>query len=600
MSEPTIPVLPPWWQRVEEAYASGESHFIILHGIGVTDLVAYAGSFNAYLEKMLALRLAEPLSGGAVWYARHSGFTFGGGPNAERWKNAFTLTLAEGMPAPPAIRGQPQQTAEQRASMLDLNSYRAPGAALPALDRVIRQKARTFAMVIEFPESLVPESTWASMSGEDRTSLETLLAWAQPEFADNGHLVLLVTRNLNDLHSALRAASAHILTVEVAYPDLREREAWVSRLVSQAREDRTDDEVLAMTPAEAARLSAGMGRLHIEDVFLAARQAAVPVDRERIAAHKRQVVKAEFGDVLEPWETTRGFEGIGGNQHVKEFFQRQLIDPIQRGDLRRVPKGVLMLGPPGTGKSMMAAAVANEAGMNAIKFDPSKVFDKWVGSTERNLKRALDALTTFEPALVFIDEIDQQGLNRGGGEGGNGVSDRVFGMLLEFLAREENRGRVCWLGASNRPDLLDAALKRPGRFDKKIVFGPPDPGDRATILAMHLATQLPGVGMHADGLRRYTDPLEWWTGAELEALAIKVGEVFHDETISPSADLTVAIPEALRLFRPSTRDIERQTLIALSEVNDLSLLPPAYREIAQQPLPEPTDDDAPARKRRML
>lgn len=1051
--------LPPWWHRTASAYLSGEAHFVILHGIGVTDLTQYQCSFGEYLERCLAFYLLqapvpteedpEPQAvGGAVWYARHSGFTFGSGPNEAQWKQAFSLTVAETMPPAPSLPGQAIQPAEQRAQALNLQAFAPPGSALPALDRVMRQHQRRFVVVVEFPEALVPESQWASMSGEDRTALSTLLSWAAPEFADNGHLVILVARNLNDLHSSLRAASAHILTVEVPYPDLRERTEYISRLANRYTEQLGAD-AMALEPTEAARLSAGMGRLHIEDVFLAARQAAVPVDRDRIAEHKRQVVKAEFGDVLEPWDPTAGFESIGGCEHVKAFFRRQLIDPVRRGDQRRVPKGVLMIGPPGTGKSRMASAVACEAGMNAVKFDPSKVFDKWVGASlaedeevilfprtglpvrltmeemtrtwvgdgivsantdgttvikrvdgamchgerptilrlktktgreirvthdhslftrsgdylrdtrgdelrvgaeiavpcgwevphfnrtvnllamipaeerrlwiihgasevmsqeeivqcagscpahylkydraplktawdvvgeerlkgariarksgnvshpvqftitpqmaffignwiadgsssngglritcnaddeadilreigeiqvtshqdqtgnarslflsdwalaktlillgchggggekrvpawvfgaddelataflrgyftgdgsyhgnnlecstiskglagdllhllarfrimghlkhrpnlpnskagicgkieghyritvskaaynrrfverigfaqkrkneairshlaslrhewpekvmwnvywdaiteieevpysgkvydlsiedthrftsgfggilvhnsERNLSRALRALTTFEPALVFIDEIDQMGLNRGG-EGNSGTSDRVFGMMLEFMAREENRGRVCFLAASNRPDLLDAALKRPGRFDKKIVFGPPDPVERNVILAMHLCQQIPGLSLDFDTVKPWVENLEWWTGAELEALAIKAAEIYaDDDPFEPNfASVHPAVTEALRLFRPSTGSIQEQTMLALAEVSDLELLPPAYRSLAlNAPSSSASSDPSPAttgaaapRKRRNL
>lgn len=241
--------------------------------------------------------------------------------------------------------------------------------------------------------------------------------------------------------------------------------------------------------------------------------------------------------------------------------------------------------------------------MNAVKFDPAKVFDRYVGSSERNIRRALDALVAFEPVLVFIDEIDQMGLNRGG-EGNSGTSDRVFGMLLEFMAREENRGRVCFLAASNRPDLLDAALKRPGRFDKKIVFGPPDASERALIFAMHLNQQLGDVFATPENIAEEMQPLEWWTGAELEALAIKAVEVFW-EMDDHECDVRRAIQEALRLFRPTTQSIREQTLLALAEVSDLSLLPPQYRDLALQPTPvsipaENPPTPAPKRQRRTL
>ena len=291
--------LPQWWRRLEAGYHSSEAHIVLLHGIGVTDMVQGGGSFNQYLEMAISVRLSGDLKN-AVWYSRHSGFTFGQGPNVERWRQAFSLTVAETMPPTPTLPGQAQPSAQQRAESLNLQAFQPPGSAFPLLDRVLRQQERKFAVVVEFPESLVPESTWASMSGEDRMSLETLLAWAQPEYSQSGSLVILVTRNLNDLHSSLRAASAHILAVEVPYPNLQERGRWIERLAASERWE-------GIEPGEAARLTAGMGRLHIEDTALGAKLDREPITRERIAAQKRTVVKAEFGDVLEPWHQKAGF-----------------------------------------------------------------------------------------------------------------------------------------------------------------------------------------------------------------------------------------------------------------------------------------------------
>jgi hypothetical protein len=125
-----------------------------------------------------------------------------------------------------------------------------------------------------------------------------------------------------------------------------------------------------------------------------------------------------------------------------------------------------MTGPAGTGKTAMAEAVAKEAGINCVILNPARIFGKYVGDTERNLDRALYAILAMAPVLVFIDEIDQS-VSRGA-SGDSGVSNRFFKRLMEFMSDTSHRGKVVFLAASNRPDLMDPALRRPGRFDKLV------------------------------------------------------------------------------------------------------------------------------------
>ena len=147
-----------------------------------------------------------------------------------------------------------------------------------------------------------------------------------------------------------------------------------------------------------------------------------------------------------------------------------------------------MTGPAGTGKSAVAEAVAHEAGVNAVVLNLARILGQYVGNSERNLEKALQAIKSLAPTIVFIDEIDQS-VSRGG-SGDSGVSNRIFKRLLEFMSDTGNRGQVLFLAATNRPDLLDAALRRPGRFDKKIPFLIPDESERAAIIQV-MATTLP-------------------------------------------------------------------------------------------------------------
>jgi SpoVK/Ycf46/Vps4 family AAA+-type ATPase len=114
-----------------------------------------------------------------------------------------------------------------------------------------------------------------------------------------------------------------------------------------------------------------------------------------------------------------------------------------------------------------------------VELQLDKIYSRWVGDTERHLERALEAIVAWRPCIIFMDEIDQA--LRRGESGDSGVSNRVFKRLIEAMSDTSLRGHVLYVGATNRPDLLDTAMLRPGRLDKKIPILAPDANERATI-----------------------------------------------------------------------------------------------------------------------
>jgi transitional endoplasmic reticulum ATPase len=172
-----------------------------------------------------------------------------------------------------------------------------------------------------------------------------------------------------------------------------------------------------------------------------------------------------------------------------------------------------------------------------------------------------------------MDEIDQS-IRRGRGEGeGSGVSNRVFKRIMEFMSQTRHRGRVVFLAATNRPDLMDAALRRPGRFDKKIPFLIPGEEERKEIFKV-MSRKYGGLTLShiPEEVINYT---KGWTGAEIEAAVIKAVELKEDEGLP----FTEALVEAVQRVRPSTADIEMMTRLAIEETNDIDLLPNEYKRM---------------------
>ena len=409
-------------------------------------------------------------------------------------------------------------------------------------------------VLIDYAESIFPAGQYNVLQETDRSMVVTAQAWGRSiDMGNRNHLIVLLTQDATALHADIRNAATHYKTVTVSYPSYEERMNWLV-----ARKVKWDG---GLTANEAAVMTSGLNLLQLEDLEMAG--AETGVTRDMIRDIKDAVMAGEYAQVLEPMYPRFGFEGIGGLAYIKSFFTDNVINAMREGKSSRVPMGVLMTGPAGTGKSAMAEAVAYEAKINCVKLNLARIFGRYVGDSERNLDRALEGVKAMAPTIVFIDEIDQQ-LQRGE-QGDSGVSNRVFSRLLEFMSDTGQRGRIIFLAATNRPDLMDAALKRPGRFDKKVPFLPPQSAeDRLAIIMAYAHKYAVDVDKSSPELELIMDRTTGWTGAELEGLFIK------------AVELDGRWMTAFNRYIPSTQNIEFMTELALREVNDLDLVPEQY------------------------
>jgi len=214
------------------------------------------------------------------------------------------------------------------------------------------------------------------------------------------------------------------------------------------------------------------------------------------------------------------WEDIGGLADVKLELQEAVEWPLKYPEVfehldAKPPKGILLYGPPGTGKTLLAKAVANESEANFISIKGPELLSKWVGESERAVREVFRKAKQAAPSIIFFDEIDAIAPVRGGGYGDSHVTERVISQLLtEMDGLEELRGVVV-LAATNRPDIIDPALLRPGRFDKLLYVPPPDLEARKEILKIHLKKKPLAEDVSIDELAKRT---EGYTGADLAAV----------------------------------------------------------------------------------
>ncbi|CBJ26144.1 conserved unknown protein [Ectocarpus siliculosus] len=218
---------------------------------------------------------------------------------------------------------------------------------------------------------------------------------------------------------------------------------------------------------------------------------------------------------------------VGALASVREELGLSILEPIAYPERFEklgltIPAGVLLYGPPGCGKTLLAKAIANESGANFISVKGPELLDKYVGESEKSVRQVFQRARASSPCIIFFDELDALCPKRGGGGEGGGVTERVVNQLLTEMDGLEARKNVFVVAATNRPELIDQAMLRPGRLDRLLYVPLPSASDRVSILKALSATVSlgPDVDLHAVG---HNPKAEGFSGADLAALLREAG-----------------------------------------------------------------------------
>ena len=256
------------------------------------------------------------------------------------------------------------------------------------------------------------------------------------------------------------------------------------------------------------------------------------------------------------------FDSIGGLKRQIEILRDMVEMPLRRPELFirfgiKPPRGVLLYGPPGTGKTLLLRAIANETDAYVLPVNGPSVISKYQGETESTLRGIFAEAFERQPSIIFIDEIDALAPKRGGeNESALDVTDgRVVATLLTLMDGMEGTGRVIVIAATNRPNAIDPALRRPGRFDKELEIGIPDVSARLDILQLHLR-KMPHV-LDDAYVQSVAAKTHGYVGADLTALCTEAGmRCIKNGVINniPESDMKINhsdIEAALLVVRPS-------------------------------------------------
>lgn len=272
------------------------------------------------------------------------------------------------------------------------------------------------------------------------------------------------------------------------------------------------------------------------------------------------------------------WDDIGGLEDVKQELQEAVEWPLKYQGLflhsdATPPKGILLYGPPGTGKTLMAKAAAHESEANFISIKGPELLSKWVGESEKGVREVFRKARQAAPCIVFFDEIDAIAPTRGGMGSDSHVTERVISQLLTELDGLEVLSNVIIIAATNRPDIIDAALLRPGRFDRLLYVPPPEKESRIKIFKIHTSKKPLADDVKIETLAAHT---EGYTGADIAALASAAVmlalrehiEKYKDPKKAESAKTELKLhmkhfEEAMKKIRPlSKHEIETYRSIA--------------------------------------
>ncbi|MFE9200930.1 AAA family ATPase [Micromonospora sp. NPDC007230] len=385
------------------------------------------------------------------------------------------------------------------------------------------------------------------------------------EAVGSGAAVVCTTSRPESVDPALRAPDLLSVRITVPLPDQPLRREQLTVLTRQVplAEDVRLDEVAARTPGFVAA-----------DLAALVREAGVRAALRQKAAETPTVAMADFAAALEVVRPTTmaastlelasvTLDDVGGLHEVKETLTESVLWPLTYPDtFARLgvtpPRGVLLYGPPGCGKTYLVTALAGSGRANVLSVKGAELLSKWVGESERAVRELFRRAREAAPTLVFLDEVDALAPVRGQATDG-GTTDRVVAALLTELDGVEALRNVVVVGATNRPDRVDPALLRPGRLERLVYVPPPDGPARAEILraASRNVPLAPDVDLAALGAE-----LDGFSAADCAALVREAALAAMRESLSAATVTAAHVATARTRIRPSLDPTQLAALTA--------------------------------------
>lgn len=546
-----------WYNELLKYYMGGVYHQFILH-FNVNDYYLVDDTtFERSLDRYLYRVLRELFKDNMAYFVFYPSLGF------ELWKDDNNIQNVERIVNAAGLSMDVILSQDSREGLL---------GRLRQIERMMLARMEENSIyrvfVIKYLEKLAPPDSGSS------PVVEFFQRWALNEsILYNQNLIILITDTLEFSSDHLFGQGRRCRDIRIPLPSLEQRMRFFQLI--KEKEELSEVQLKDGDDLQAlANLTRGFTLYDCHALNCITHIKRQPINEGEIEDLKKDIILSQSRNLLAEVQLGEQdcFEAVGGLDYIKNYLERlsqRLLAGTEEEKLT-VPKGILLAGPPGTGKTILARALAHESRIPMVRM--GNIRDKWVGESERNLDRVLNLIEDLAPVLVFVDEIDQAIGGRVTASADSGVGQRMFGRLLEFMGREELRGQVLWVAASNRPDMLDEAMIR--RFDKIIPLLLPGESERAEIFRA-LPHSIKGLayaeGMDFIPIAKQTEGL---TGSDINVIvrtAMETGEQSGGKVLVNTAGLNAAIAKFKSNHNTLMYDL--QTLYSLRYCNFLDMIP---------------------------
>ena len=538
---------PRWAQKLQVAFESGAPGQFIVHG-NVNDRMP-SGSRLVNIDHYIQDELLRDFDVIFTYDLGNGLAVVEGGELLADW-------------VPSALRSLPQTPLE---AFRFISRYLRYLANMSALER--RSVVRV-GVLIRSAAQILP----ADGEGFEHGAITAVVReWgASDHFAQLPFASILIADNLSDVEPLI-AFAPHVTAVQIPLPSAAELQAALAVLRAKFPESIPTSLSLRELAASMTGVSARM----LEQLTKVRAYKHEVLDPRELGVIKKELVEHDAPGLVEFMQSSRTLKEYHGQEALKRWL-RQDIELWRGDDLRALPMGYLLCGPVGTGKTYLVECLAGEVGVPVVKLKNFR--EKWIGSSEGNLEKVFRLTRALGRCIVFVDEADQALGRRDSGVGDSGLSGRLYSMIAQEMSDSANRGKVMWVLASSRPDLIEVDLKRPGRMDLKIPILPTSTREESAALLFALTGRY-DLAIAMDDLSRIETLPDVLTPSAAEALMGKVYRMVRTERI----DAAAAMERCLASYQhPVAHEVlEMQMRIAVREASDLSFVPESMQYLAE-------------------
>jgi len=407
---------------------------------------------------------------------------------------------------------------------------------------------------------LCPRKTSNDGERRGRATLISKLDELDRKKNHGGHVLLLgATNSLESVDTILRRQGRFDVEIEVPVPSPKQRREILRVMLGPTQHCLTISEIESLADCCHGYVGADLAALVQKAALIAIKESGknpdVNLDLQTFKAAMKGIQPSAMKEVAIQVPNIK-WEDIGGQASLKQKLKQAVEWPLKHPEafIRMgisPPRGLLMYGPPGCSKTMVAKALAKESGLNFLSVKGPELFDKYVGESERAVREIFRRARAAAPAVVFFDEIDALASERGGQKGiskSSGVGDRVLAQMLTEIDGVQQLNGVIVIAATNRPDMVDKALLRPGRMDRMVYVPLPDTATRMEIFKLRLA-KMP-VDWDSVSLKHLVDSTSGFSGAEVVAVCHEAAMESLSEGIQAEKILIHHFHSALNNVKP--------------------------------------------------